>query len=69
MIHFPNVDRPNEEQYRDASGLIYMCVDCRRTRWVSPDGERWVLIEAFVAQPPSRVSHGLCPECAGKHDT
>jgi hypothetical protein len=62
------VDRPTERECRDASGLIHMCMDCRRTRWNSPDGEKWVLIEEFLAKPPSRISHGFCPDCAEKDD-
>lgn len=69
MLPFPNMDRLNEEDYRDAAGLIHMCMECRRTRWNFPDGEKWVLIEEFIAKPPSRITHGLCPECAEKHNT
>jgi len=59
-----DAEPPNEGDYRDAAGLNHMCVDCRRMRWNSPEGEKWVLIEEFLVRLPSQVSHGLCPECA-----
>ncbi len=59
--------QPPQDNYRDASGTILMCMHCRRTRRGSPGECEWELVEAYVQQPPKGVSHGLCPDCLDKH--
>jgi hypothetical protein len=48
--------------YRTSHGVISMCMHCRRTRR-SEEPEIWDWVPDFVASPPDRVSHGLCPTC------
>jgi PAS fold len=48
--------------YRTTGGVITMCMHCRRTR----RGERpeiWDWVPDFLASPPDKISHGLCPTC------
>jgi hypothetical protein len=52
---------PSEEDYWNARGMIVMCMYCQKTQCKWPNRDQWVLVEEFLAEPPSRVSHGLCP--------
>lgn len=52
-----------EKPYRDANGLIVMCMYCHRTRRVTPESDQWDLVEAYAITPPVRVSHGICKAC------
>jgi hypothetical protein len=61
------MDRPSEDEYRTRVGLIVICMYCKRTLREMPGENEWVLVEAFIAQPPRHVSHGLCPDCLEKH--
>jgi hypothetical protein len=54
---------PSEEDYRNARGMIVMCKYCRKTQCKWPNRDQWVLVEEFLVEPPSWVSHGLCPKC------
>lgn len=57
-----------ESAYRDASGMIVQCADCRRTR--RPDGSAWDVVPAFIsASFVPNTSHGLCPTCAPRYMT
>ena len=47
--------------YRDANGLIIICMYCHRTH--VPDSNQWDWVEAYAATPPVRASHGLCKAC------
>ena len=53
-------------QYRDAKGIVVICGHCRRTRRPT-EGSVWDWVPAFLQSPPERVSHGLCPPCAGHY--
>ncbi len=49
--------------YRGPDGMIVMCSNCRRT--MRPGAApAWDWVPDFVAAPPPRVSHGLCPPCS-----
>lgn len=58
----PTPDYP----YRDAFGLVVMCMHYHRTRRPAPE-ERWEIVPAFTKKRPSKVSDGICPECLEKH--
>jgi hypothetical protein len=53
-----------EKKYRSGSGMIVMCMHCRRT--LSNTGE-WVAVEDFIRNRPTDVSDGLCDVCLEKH--
>jgi hypothetical protein len=55
-----------EEDYRDYSGTVSMCMYCRRTLRHYP-GKYWELVPEYLVKPPQGVSHGLCPDCLEKH--
>jgi len=55
--------QPSEETYRDADGLILMCMYCRRTRRSGDPTDRWDWVEAYAVQMPPRTTHGLCRSC------
>jgi len=40
---------------------------CRRTLQKSAQGEKWELIEHFIAKRPDNVSDGLCADCLRKN--
>ena len=58
---------PRDEDYRDASGTVLMCMYCRRTLRIVPGEPRWDLVPEYLNNPPRGISHGLCPECLEKH--
>lgn len=56
---------PTEALYRDLSGALAQCANCRRVHRV---GDGWHWIPAWVqSPPPPPVSHGLCATCAGHY--
>lgn len=54
------------EQYRDRQGIVVICGHCRRTRRPT-EASVWDWVPAFIESLPERVSHGLCPPCAGHY--
>ena len=48
-------------EYTGPGGIIRMCAHCRRTE--HPRLKRWDWVRAYIASPPARCSHGLCPSC------
>lgn len=52
-----------EETYRNAHGLILMCMYCRRTQRAGVSTDQWDWVEDYAAQMPARVTHGLCKQC------
>jgi len=66
LVHTCRVERPHPhagepvEAYRDADGLVHVCMHCRRTQRLDHSGWDWVpsAVEA------RRASHGLCQPCS-----
>lgn len=56
---------PDERRYRDADGLITMCVACHRMQ--RPGTEEWDRIPQWESSPPSEVTGGLCVSCFQQH--
>lgn len=56
-----------EDEYRDESGTIIMCMYCQRAQRHPPTGTQWDRVMAYIIKRPTRVSHGLCPECLDKN--
>jgi|SRR5579859_1037959 len=54
---------PSEQTYRDANGLILMCMYCRRTQRPSHESDQWDWVRAFAERKPARVTHGICKTC------
>ncbi|MEI8257291.1 MAG: PAS domain-containing protein [Deltaproteobacteria bacterium] len=48
---------------RDCNDFVVMCSNCRHVRRVGT--RAWDWIPEWVATPPARVSHGICPVCHG----
>lgn len=65
LVHTPIVEGPHDSAgapiapYRDAHGLVHVCMHCRRTRRLDGTGWDWVP-EALVVP---EVSHGICGPC------
>ena len=57
---------PFDRLYRDANGLITMCMYCRRTRRNLPSPDQWDFVEAFAVSAPSRTTHGICKACLNR---
>lgn len=55
--------QPSEQTYRDANGLILMCMYCLRTQRPSHESDRWDWVRAFAQRRPARVTHGICKKC------
>jgi hypothetical protein len=55
--------KPFDQMYRDANGLITMCMYCRRTRRNLPSHDHWDFVEAYATSAPLRTSHGICKAC------
>ena len=49
--------------YRTRDGLLAQCSHCRRFKR-KESAARWEWVPAMVADPPRRISHGLCRPCA-----
>jgi hypothetical protein len=58
-----SVAKPFDEMYRDANGLVTMCMYCRRTRRSLPSHDHWDFVEAYAIAAPARTSHGICRAC------
>jgi hypothetical protein len=56
---------PEERAYRDANGLITMCVACHRMQ--RPETEQWDRIPEWETSPPDQVTGGLCTACFQEH--
>ncbi len=54
---------PIERLYRDDSGFLTMCSNCRRARRAKVKPDTWDWIPAFVKEMPDLVTHGLCTLC------
>lgn len=54
--------QPVERTYRDARGLILMCMYCQRTRRIGTS-DQWDWVETYAVQMPARVTHGICKQC------
>lgn len=61
--------KPFDQLYRDANGLITMCMYCRRTRRCLPSPDRWDYVEAYATLAPARTSHGICKACLESVET
>ena len=69
LEHSLLIDRPHEgssmeaveASYRQPSGLIVQCSNCRRVR--RADGLTWDWIRPWVKSPPANTSHGMCTSC------
>lgn len=55
--------RSLERLYRDANGLILMCMYCQWTRRAGSVPEQWDWVETYAVQMPVRVTHGICKRC------
>jgi len=53
----------SDQAYRDANGLILMCMYCHRARRNLPDSDQWEWVEAYATATPTRTSHGICKNC------
>ena len=61
----PTSAPPDERGYRDADGLITMCIGCHRMQ--QPGTDNWDAIPRWEASPPDQVTGGLCVPCFQEH--
>ncbi len=72
VSHAPHVMRPHDREAHPAGaavrgeGLRTICCHCRSFR-APGSTNRWEWVPAWIAQPPARISHGLCPTCSEYH--
>lgn len=73
MTHSRLVSRPHThavpgvvDDYRGEGGLVVQCAHCRRVRRKEAP-HQWDLVTAYIAEPPTRTSHGLCSLCFEYH--
>jgi len=50
--------------YRDESGAIVMCANCRRTRRAGASATAWDWVPTYVERTPASVSPELCAICS-----
>jgi len=55
--------RPSRAAYRQQNGMIVQCAACRCVR--RRGREVWDWVPAWVAVPPTPITHGMCPRCLG----
>jgi hypothetical protein len=53
---------PDDAVYRNKSGFLRMCANCRRTNRVA-DPAAWDWVPAYVDRRQTDVTHGVCPAC------
>lgn len=53
----------SDQLYRDANGLITICMWCHRTRRNPEETNQWDWVEAYATTAPVRASHGICERC------
>ena len=71
LEHSLVVERPHEQEdhdavepcYRNASGMIVQCANCRRVR--RAEGDAWDWVRPWVSDLPTNTSHGICSACMG----
>ena len=69
IVHSRLVERPHHRRgepdnaalYRQATGMIVQCANCRRVRRV--DGSGWDWVPEYVRQTPDGATHGICSFC------
>lgn len=62
MLHITAERAESSDQlYRDANGLIMICMYCHRTRRNLSD--QWDWVEAYASGMAARASHGICKAC------
>jgi hypothetical protein len=69
LVHHPiacrSQDRPaeppEEARYRETTGLIVQCGNCRRTRTFPEQAWHWV--PAWVERPPANIAYVMCSIC------
>ena len=55
----------SENRVRRLEGLLPICAYCKKIR---DEQDHWESIETYVREhSEAEFSHGICPECAGKH--
>jgi len=60
--HTRAAHEPDDARYRDKTGLICMCANCRRSRRIDHP-VTWDWVPAYVGAVRKDVSHGVCPFC------
>ncbi len=60
--HTRAAHKPDDATYRDKTGLICMCANCRRSRRIDDPGT-WDWVPAYVRTVREDVTHGVCPFC------
>jgi hypothetical protein len=66
--HPHGAERPatpaNSALHLGENGILTMCSHCRRTRRIGAAAAPvWDWVPEYLANPPGRVSHGLCRNC------
>lgn len=72
VVHSLRIERPHDREimlpfetnYREVNGLIRQCAYCRRTCRAG-NHNAWDWVPEYVRHPPERLTHGICPPCAG----
>ncbi|MES2732302.1 MAG: hypothetical protein V4714_11150 [Bacteroidota bacterium] len=54
---------PIEELYRQPSGFITQCSNCRRSQRAF-QAEIWDWVPEWIRQAPPKISHSICPICS-----
>lgn len=60
------IHEPDQQTYRQLSGYIQQCSNCRRTQR-SIENEQWDWVPEYITKPPENTSHSICPICFDYH--
>ncbi len=58
-----NIDDLPDRAYRDESGFIHQCAQCRKVKNFADDGT-WELIADWTHEMPLKTNHTICDHCA-----
>lgn len=61
------IAQPDEERYRQPTGVILQCGGCRRVLVAGTFPRLWEFVPEYVAERRFDVSHGLCELCREVH--
>ena len=62
------MDELPDGEYRDKSGYIHQCAQCRRVQNFSNDGE-WEMVADWAHAMPLKTNHTICEDCVNAEES
>ena len=62
------MDELPDGEYRDKSGYIHQCAQCRRVQNFSNDGD-WEMVADWAHAMPLKTNHTICEDCVNAEES